>query len=113
MELAVGTSAADVPMNLKNNKILQNVQVAIWCNALSWSAQASVLGKLDVLRNCLVLHVLAVTWCKQRCSMLGVAGVFGVPCVLGVLGVLCVCAVPRVIGVPRVLVVHRAQGIKF
>jgi hypothetical protein len=52
MELAVGTSAADVPMNLKNNKILQNVQVAIWCNALSWSAQASVLGKLDVLRNC-------------------------------------------------------------
>ena len=90
-----------------------HMQVAMCSNVLSWSAQASVLGKLDVLRNCVVLHVLAVTWCKQRCSMLGVAGVFGVPCVLGVLGVLRVCAVPRVIGVPRVLVVHRAQGIKF
>ena len=61
-----------------------HMQVAMCSNVLSWSAQASVLGKLDVLRNCVVLHVLAVTWCKQRCSMLGVAGVFGVPCVLGV-----------------------------
>ena len=61
-----------------------HMQVAMCSNVLSWSAQASVLGKLDVLRNCVVLHVLAVTWCKQRCSMLGVAGVFSVPCVLGV-----------------------------